>query len=222
MDRHLSLACPKLNPDVAPPKPKNVCHERRCKTKMIVPIKCDACREEFCAKHRWGADHGCQGRPAAAVAQKAVNGGGKPVFGSATGKASGLAALRRAQKAVASASMANVKKTGVASTSGSGSGSGSSKAPLGSSANPIVLDDDDEDSDIETVEPGTKSAGVKKSISEKSKSKQTLAGMGLGSKTDKRALAEQESARRALEARAKKGWVLMRCKRSHACSSSWR
>lgn len=77
-------------------------------------------------------------------------------------------------------------------------------APASSSSNQIVIDSDS-DSDVQIVESSNGAKFGKLAFSDKSRGKQALTGLGLGSKTDKRALAEQESAKRALEARAKKG-----------------
>lgn len=197
MDRHLSTVCPKLNPDAPVVKPKNVCQERRCKTKMIVPIACTDCRREFCAKHRYGKDHNCAGKPSS-NAQGLMGSQNCKIVNTTRDyvSSSGIAALRRAQQIAA-----NAKKSGHGSGTRS---SGPTTAPLGSSANPLVLDSDS-DSDVQIIEPSGGKSSNSKSFSDKSRSKQTLTGLGLGSKTDKRALAEQESARKALEARAKKG-----------------
>ncbi|ORY88377.1 hypothetical protein BCR35DRAFT_276729 [Leucosporidium creatinivorum] len=182
MDQHLCLSCPTLHPNL-PTKPKhaNLCAERKCKTKMIVPITCNGCGGRFCAKHRFEGDHACAGKVAASA-------GGK---GGASGKSkmglSGLAALRRAQEAIK------------LSTNASNS---HSPIPLGRKGNPILISDSEpsSDSDIEILTPPP--AGDK---AKTGKGVKAMASVGVGRKVDKRALAEQESQRRGLEARAKKG-----------------
>ncbi|GJN94394.1 hypothetical protein Rhopal_007474-T1 [Rhodotorula paludigena] len=216
MDAHLSSSCPTLHPHLSSStasfarKSPNECHAPKCHTKMVVPIQCDACREKFCPRHRFASDHACNGRQAAGAPSPAAKGarsGGtsamKKVFGGSgsngkSGTASGasiaaaaatrtpglagLAALRRAQQA---------KKAESAPA-----------APLGSSANPLVLDSSSgEDSDVQVVR--SKAAPAKKEPA--SGGKKVLAQAGLAGKTNKRAVAEQESARKALEMRAKKG-----------------
>lgn len=183
MDTHLSTTCPTLHPHLKPPKAANICAERKCKTKMIVPIQCDACKAKFCAKHRFGGDHACTGKPAPSGG--AV--GGKSKMG-----LSGLAALRRAQEAIKpSTNTSNAR----------------SPIPLGRKGNPIVISDSEPssgaDSDIEIVEPkkgASKGASTAKGV-------KVMASVGVGRKVDKRAVAEQESQRKGLEARAKKGCV---------------
>lgn len=187
MDQHLSTTCPTLHPHLKPPKPANVCAEKKCKTKMIVPITCDACRQNFCAKHRFGGDHGCPGKPALVGGGKGGLPGGKVKLG-----LSGLAALRRAQEAIKpSTNLSNAR----------------SPIPLGRKGNPIVISDSEpssgSDSDLEIIEPKGASKGASTA-----KGVKAMASVGVGRKVDKRAMAEQESQRRGLEARAKKGWVL--------------
>ncbi|KAJ8291742.1 AN1-type zinc finger protein 2A [Rhodotorula toruloides] len=210
MDAHLSTACPILNPSLASKpaaKPANECSARGCKTKMIVPIACDKCGLKHCPKHRFSSDHGCRALQAGVANGKTGDKGGagvKKAFGGLMSKAAastrqpasanlaGLAALRRAQQA---------KSTPRAPPSAAKSVATS--APLGSAANPLVLDSSDgDDSDVQILSskpvkgPGSAAGGG---------SKKALASVGIASKTDKRALAEQESRRKALEARAKKG-----------------
>ncbi|GAA5872343.1 hypothetical protein JCM1840_004133 [Sporobolomyces johnsonii] len=232
MDSHLSTSCPILHPHLPKPKPANVCNAPKCKVKMVVPIQCDECGGKFCPQHRWRADHKCEGRPQAkanggggAPKGAATGGGGaKKVFGLSVGGRSaaadraaaastrdrptaasrptpttglsGLAALRRAQNARASTPSSKLTAT----------------AKLGTSANPLVLDDSSDSSDdLEILPPHkpktTTTSSTPSSSSRGSSTPATLANVGLGSlrTSDRRARAEQESARKALEARAKKG-----------------
>lgn len=201
MDHHLSSACVVLNPHLAsssgkakpPPGGMPICHQRRCQSKMVVPIKCSDCQEEFCPTHRWGKDHACPGKRVAAppskpgAGAKALAAGmgmgaikSRLASGTAAGEKAGLAALRRAQVAMSLTS---------ASTTSS-----SKKPPLGSAGNPIVIDDDDDDDEVQIV-PGKK------------KAKLGIAGIPVA-KVDRRAMAERASARKALESRMKKGYAL--------------
>ncbi|GAA5821013.1 hypothetical protein JCM11251_001920 [Rhodosporidiobolus azoricus] len=232
MDAHLSTSCPVLHPHLASApkaKPANECAEKKCKTKMIQPIQCEKCGNKFCPKHRFERDHACAGAQSAAAAGSggAEGGGGLKKLGGLMGKgkaahstgqarqagAAGLAALRRAQQAAmsslgtapstSSASRPSAVSTAQSSRSSLPSSSSAlakhpppepSTASLGSSTNPLILSSDD--SDVEIVSGGRNPlAGAKKLAVQ----------AGAGGKVSKRALQEQESARRALDARAKKG-----------------
>lgn len=184
MDQHLSSTCPILHSSLAKqkqPKAANVCASKGCKTKMIVPIRCTGCGRNHCPQHRFERDHACAGKPVAATAVKGKGGATAPrVAIASAGKTSlsGLAALRRAQSKITS--------------------------KVSSAPNTVIVISDSEpssDSDIEilTPPPATKTANTD------SKGVKALASVGVGRKVDKRALAEQESQRRGLEARAKKG-----------------
>ncbi|KAK4302256.1 hypothetical protein Pmani_025634 [Petrolisthes manimaculis] len=48
----------------------NRCSARGCKTKEMVPIRCDSCRLNYCLPHRHPTDHQCQG--AATARQQAL------------------------------------------------------------------------------------------------------------------------------------------------------
>ncbi|POY75377.1 hypothetical protein BMF94_1534 [Rhodotorula taiwanensis] len=228
MDRHLSTACPVLLPELASslssisssgrgPAPKrspNECSARGCKTKMIVPIECDSCHRKFCPSHRWKTDHACEstGSGSSNGATGGSGGSGKKAFGGLFARSNGpakqpglagLAALRRAQH-----ERSGPKK------------SGTSAAAAKSTSNPLVANGrtapglvpttaNDGDSDIEIVSykpaPGAKAGGTDQPGKSAQAGKKALASVGVASKTDKRARAEQESKRKALEVRAKKG-----------------
>ena len=171
MDAHLETSCAILHPGrKARPVPgaMPVCDERKCKTKMVLPIRCESCRGNFCAPHRWGKDHGCVGD----VRLLESFGKGKAVErkGKSLGMA-GLAALRRAQKKV-------------------GTGKGTKE-------DPIVLGDSSDD-EVQIVEkaPGKEKEGAEKKM---------MSALAIPGKADKRAMAERASAKKSLEARAKKG-----------------
>jgi len=204
MDVHLSVTCPVLNPDAktafANPNAAKICAAGRCKTKLVaVNFTCDRCGGKFCAPHRYATDHACAGAKAGA------SGGGEVAAGGAGLKSlSGLAALRRAQasmKMTAKAPVSRAKTLAPATgerTTTSGAGSKNATAtlpPIGTKGNPLVIGDSDDD--VQVVAPKTsKTAG---------KSLSTATNGVLGSKTDRRAAAERASARKALEARVKKG-----------------
>ncbi|BGP03548.1 hypothetical protein RTG_03162 [Rhodotorula toruloides ATCC 204091] len=211
MDAHLSSSCPILNPSLASKpaaKPANECSARSCKTKMIVPIACDKCGLKHCPKHRFATDHACRALQAGGAAGKTGEKGGagvKKAFGGLMSKAAagstrqpassnlaGLAALRRAQQAKPTSRAPPSTAKPVATS-----------APLGSAANPLVLDSDGDDSDIQIL--SSKPAKGTGATGTGGGGKKALASVGIASKTDKRAMAEQESRRKALEARAKKG-----------------
>ncbi|GAA5993936.1 hypothetical protein JCM11641_001601 [Rhodosporidiobolus odoratus] len=230
MDTHLSTSCPNLHPHLASVpklKPTNECRAPKCKTKMVVPIKCDKCRESFCPKHRFERDHACQGAQSQTSTAVGTGGGMKTMFGALGGAGrgsnslSGLAALRRAQQAASSLSPKSSSSTAPVSSTSSSKPSAvssttslsrsnkpsatSASAPLGSASNPLVLSDD-EDSEVQIVSPPS-SKPDKPPIVTVTGGKKALASVGMGGKVTKRALQEQESARKALEARAKKGCV---------------
>ena len=193
MDRHLSESCAVLNEALgvseAPRSSRTArgaptCDAARCKSKLVAPITCKACAGSFCAAHRMPREHACDSRSAAHKKTNAALGGGGPGAGGLrSGKsisATGLAALRRAQQVAASKPSSKPIPSSDLPASGQ---------PLrGTPANPIVIDDSDSDADA--------LAGRKKAM--------VISKLGL-SKSDRRATAEQESARKALEARAKKG-----------------
>ncbi|KDE08486.1 hypothetical protein MVLG_01267 [Microbotryum lychnidis-dioicae p1A1 Lamole] len=152
-----------------PPKTDNVCNERKCRTKMVVPITCEGCRKRFCAKHRWGKDHNCE-----AGAGSKVGNLGKSV-GATSG---GLGVLRRAQEAWVTATTSTTSSTSSKPTAKLNSVPSTPFAP----PNP---------------KPTTK---------EEPKAKhKILNNLGVPTKIDKRVMAEQQSALKGLEARAKKG-----------------
>lgn len=171
MDAHLSTSCAILHPGrKARPVPgaMPICDERRCKTKLVLPIRCESCRGNFCAPHRWGKDHGCVGD----VGLLGDLGKGKKVEAKAKSVGmAGLAALRRAQAKV-------------------GTGKGTKE-------DPIVLGDSSDD-EVQIIEkaPAKDKEGAKKKV---------MNALAIPGKVDKRAMAERASAKKALEARAKKG-----------------
>ncbi|KAI7881121.1 CRE-AIP-1 protein [Lichtheimia hyalospora FSU 10163] len=56
----------------------NICHQRACNAKLLVPMNCSDCGYSFCVKHRLPVDHTCrptqkgasQKRPAASSSSK--------------------------------------------------------------------------------------------------------------------------------------------------------
>ncbi|GAA5847341.1 hypothetical protein JCM9279_000245 [Rhodotorula babjevae] len=296
MDAHLSSRCPILHPHLASSsspaprkKPPNECRAPRCRTKMVVPIRCDACRASFCPAHRFPSDHACgggraavgaakggaEGKGAAAAAAAASAGASvKRAFGGLRGLRAGSGSGSSAPSASASTSSGKARAAPAARLASSSSSSrpaaaappapraapppsraglaalrraqhaASAKpapdrsAPVGSSANPLVLDSSSgDDSDVQVVGPAAAGsgaagrrapgvgagraasggagaggageagagAGAGSSASSTSAAKKALASTGLRGAPSKRALQEQESARKALEVRAKKG-----------------
>ncbi|GAA5901011.1 hypothetical protein JCM8208_007590 [Rhodotorula glutinis] len=270
MDAHLSTLCPILHPHLAPSsssssttpttrnKPHNECRAPRCRTRMVVPIRCDQCRKSFCPAHRFPSDHACAGGEVAArggagaggsqgaaastssagASVKRALGGllGSRAASTSTSTSSsssrstaipprpapppsraGLAALRRAQQSL-SAKPASARAV-------------DRSAPVGTAANPLVLDsssgDEGDDSDVQVVRPAGKGVGAAGarggrgagpagrgggggggpagSTTTTAAGSKALASTGLRGAPSKRALQEQESARKALEVRAKKG-----------------
>lgn len=174
---------------------------------MIVPIECDGCRRRFCPSHRWKSDHACSTLSSSSSASSSSSSelsrstnrdkkgfGGMFARSSPNGAgprppgAAGLAAIRRAQQARID------NNTKLSPRNGSSPPTMTPKA-VSAAAHP--------DSDVEIV--SYKAAGQTKSAAA---GKKALTSIGVASKTDKRARAEQESQRKALEVRAKKGYVL--------------
>lgn len=214
MDAHLSVTCAVLNPDAKARFTSlggmPTCHAARCKTKLVVPFACAKCGESYCAPHRWETDHACTG------AKASGSGGGRALGASGVGAraSSGLAALRRAQASMLTATKTAASKANTPSgpstaagkrTAPSTAGSENATAttpPVGTKGNPLVIVDSDDDVQVvasKTSKTAAKAGGAK--------SLATATGGVLGTKTDKRAAAERASARKALEARAKKGSV---------------
>ncbi|GAA5985452.1 hypothetical protein JCM10908_006981 [Rhodotorula pacifica] len=230
MDAHLSTSCPVLLPDRAlaasghsSKKSPNQCSAPSCKTKMIVPIECEGCHHKFCPSHRWKSDHACSsisasssssgassrsqsarkktlggifGRSSTAASSSSVNG-----TGSRTPGAAGLAALRRAQQSrIDKHSTAQVKASTPSAAVPSHAPTLASKHLTPTFASPGAVESD---SDVEIV--SFKPATSQNKTAAAAAGQKALASVGVASKTDKRARAEQESKRKALEARAKKG-----------------
>ncbi|KAG7158346.1 AN1-type zinc finger protein 2A-like [Homarus americanus] len=43
----------------------NKCSASGCKTKEMIPVSCDSCKQNFCLRHRHTVDHDCKGPPTA-------------------------------------------------------------------------------------------------------------------------------------------------------------
>lgn len=197
MDSHLSTACHVLHPSLAKrkaPKAANICASKGCKTKMIQPIHCGSCGKNHCTQHRFEKDHACAGKQAPPKVVKAAppkamaappkgpsGSAPKPVVGKTS--LSGLAALRRAQSKITS------------KIASDGKGAGTKLDPI------IISDSEPSDSDVEIISPAPAAAGSTTAH----KGVKALASVGVGRKVDVRAEAEQRSAMKGLEARAKKG-----------------
>ncbi|KIL63229.1 hypothetical protein M378DRAFT_164746 [Amanita muscaria Koide BX008] len=66
MEEHLDKECAVMT-GKAPSKSMPTCGRGNCKKVLYTPIKCDKCRKDFCATHRFPKDHNCS---AASVAAK--------------------------------------------------------------------------------------------------------------------------------------------------------
>ncbi|GAA5869479.1 hypothetical protein JCM3774_001463 [Rhodotorula dairenensis] len=217
MDAHLSLSCPVLHPERATKTSRspNQCSASGCRTKMIVPIECEGCHRKFCPSHRWKSDHACSSRSSGASSSSSSSDSSQAriqdkkgfggLFTRSSGPggafrapgAAGLAALRRAQQTrIDSAS--TTPASGAASEKASPSAAKPGVAPRRKTTAPAPADSD---SEVEIVSFKA-AAGPNKTATA---GKKALASVGVDSKTDKRARAEQESKRKALETRAKKG-----------------
>ncbi|SCV68234.1 BQ2448_355 [Microbotryum intermedium] len=161
-----------------PPKTENMCDERKCRTKMVVPIMCETCRKRFCAKHRWGKDHDCPGNVGAGP-NRSRNGTRNAMMSGVVGASGGLNVLRRAQEALA---------TATSSTSN------------GASTNRPIAKPNPGATSTQAAPP----VGIQTKEGAKTKHK-IMNNLGVPTKIDKRAMAEQQSALKGLEARAKKG-----------------
>lgn len=51
----------------------NKCSVRKCKTKEVIPVVCDECRQNYCLKHRHPTDHQCDGKPKRFIDPKNVS-----------------------------------------------------------------------------------------------------------------------------------------------------
>ncbi|KAK4049267.1 hypothetical protein OIV83_004203 [Microbotryomycetes sp. JL201] len=224
MDRHLTSSCPalaKLSATDSTPTSSgtstpvhshlqqqklggHVCAERRCTTKLIAPITCSACRLKYCPKHRFDKDHDCLKQQQLQRQKTETNSGGGASGGffsklkpatqttptrSTTSNNTGLAALRRAQAAVSSKlDSLGPNQTHLATHTQQ------QPVRVASASSQTVLDTTTKSGTDNDKKRDAKPTGVRKAT------------VGLvGSKTDKRALAEQASAKKALEARAKRG-----------------
>lgn len=212
MDAHLSTTCPVLNPDAkaafSKPGAAPTCQASRCKAKLVaVSFVCERCGGKYCVSHRWETDHACTGAKAGA------SGSGKSAAGGGAAKGlSGLAALRRAQASMKSATRASAGKPiptsgpptaagkRTAASAGGSKNATTTSAPAGTKGNPLMIDGSDDDVQVVTQKTAKTSGKASGGTSLAAATHGVL-----GSKTDKRAAAERASARKALEARAKKG-----------------
>ncbi|KAL1926190.1 hypothetical protein VTP01DRAFT_6055 [Rhizomucor pusillus] len=65
VNRHIQNNC------VDAKKPSNICDQRGCKAKLLVPMQCQDCRQSFCIKHRLPVDHQCTKKSAATSSSNA-------------------------------------------------------------------------------------------------------------------------------------------------------
>ncbi|ORX47200.1 hypothetical protein DM01DRAFT_1339214 [Hesseltinella vesiculosa] len=84
VNRHIQNNCAQES------KPSNLCKQKACKAKLLVPMTCPACGDHFCVKHRLEQDHQCQGRTSKQPKKRASN--------ASLQRKAGLAALLRQKK----------------------------------------------------------------------------------------------------------------------------
>ena len=216
----VTQSCPILLPNGLirkKPKPANECRAKRCKTKMVVPIRCPTCNQDFCATHRYPKDHACSTTdppaPSSSVKQPLQTRSGS----TAAKTNAGLAAIRRVREK-ANAAMKH------SSTSPSGPkiiielSDSSDDDTFGTSNDPLLPTTSarskskkpsqsaqaaDGDSDIEFIS-STAPASKKTSVLKK-----PLILSAEERKTAKRVKAERQSALKALHVRAQKGRVFL-------------
>ncbi|GAA6013715.1 hypothetical protein JCM11491_005068 [Sporobolomyces phaffii] len=85
MDAHLERDCVVLHPERGSSTSKtrdNVCRASKCRTKLIVEMKCDRCGGKFCPTHRYATDHNCPGQGANGMQEQAEP--GRKGFGAAS------------------------------------------------------------------------------------------------------------------------------------------
>ncbi|KAI9493089.1 hypothetical protein BDB00DRAFT_383885 [Zychaea mexicana] len=54
VNRHIQNNCADTK------KPSNVCRQKGCKAKLLVPMQCSDCGKAYCVKHRLPVDHECK------------------------------------------------------------------------------------------------------------------------------------------------------------------
>lgn len=200
MDAHLTSSCPVLDPSTGfarggagssaassssslshgssrPKKGPDVCAFGKCSTRMIVPMRCAGCGRDFCTPHRFAADHACKGKTLSDA---------RPAKARAWDGKLDVRFLNDPQKRAA---LSAVKRKLMPPTAPDAA-KPAFRGSAGTRRDPIVLDD-------------AAPVPVKASSSD-AKSMPHLPKLGLG-KVDRRAKAEEESRRRALEMRARKG-----------------
>lgn len=169
---------------------------------MIVPIECEGCHRKFCPSHRWKADHACSNRSSGVSSSSSSfsdssqpHDRDKKGFGGLFARSSGSNAAPRVPGAAGLAALRRAQQNRMGSK-----GKDASPKPGPVSQRRSTADaDSDPEVEIVSFKPAT---GQNKT---NTAGRKALASVGVASKTDKRARAEQESKRKALEARAKRG-----------------
>ncbi|KAF8895487.1 hypothetical protein BD779DRAFT_1668753 [Infundibulicybe gibba] len=59
MEEHFHNECTTLTGGTSKPKSSPVCAKGNCKKVLFAPISCDKCRKQFCPAHRFPGDHTC-------------------------------------------------------------------------------------------------------------------------------------------------------------------
>ncbi|GAA5906027.1 AN1-type zinc finger protein [Sporobolomyces salmoneus] len=227
MDHHLEYDCVVLHPDKKKQKkPSNECQVQKCKTKLVVEIRCEKCKGRFCPSHRFERDHKCDGGESLRREQEAQR--------KSSGKGKGFGGLFKSSTSSTSGSSGAMRKSATSTTSGlsreriDGMGQAGLAAlrraqqqaatktnnflnSTSSSSKPEQITIDDSDSSVEIVshKPAAASTSSSKPDSSSKPTPSTSSSKPSApppmKASSKRAQAEQASARKALEARYEKG-----------------
>lgn len=164
---------------------------------MVVPILCKDCKNQFCFKHRFGGDHSCIG-PVKKLATGA--GKGKGMLGTGLRKVTSIGKVGSTSKLpppkpkpsppkASKPSKSLISQSSSTSAAASAAEARASYRGKGSKNDPIIISDDEEEEEVRIL------SGPRKA----------LIALKPATKGDRRAMAEQASARRALAMRASKG-----------------
>jgi len=154
MEQHLTKDCFVMTGKTAQARSVPQCARAKCSKPLYAPIRCNQCKEQFCAQHRFPADHNCTPIPAPTTGNRL---GAAPMKSLADLYSKTSNSTKKAGNALSSVKTSVSLKSASAKVNQS---AGPSTAPK----NPVTI-----------------------------------------LKTDRRAKAERESRRKAMEARAQKG-----------------
>jgi len=102
----------------------NACSKHKCKKKEMVPLTCDACKQNFCLGHRHPQDHDCKGKVGAREAAAAAAANRQAAAAAATGHSRPTPAQKRITSFFSGAPVQGGRPTVGASSSGASGGSG--------------------------------------------------------------------------------------------------